>query len=253
MDLDAQHYKNHSQQQYERAQSLFAVHDFVTEASILDVGCGDGKITAEIAALVPKGKVLGIDASPNMIQLAQSSFNLPNLEFRCVKAEEISMSNLFDNIFSFNCFLWIRQPKEALKRLAKLLKLKGELVILTYLKESAYVDILEEALALFPTRKKLSAANTMLTLDEYRSILESNDLDIQIFKVSELVTCYNKEEELYNYLKGWIASYVPLSQKQQSKLLRTVVHNCFKSPIYREGDSIGIPFKALVIKAIKNS
>jgi len=34
---------------------------------VLDVGCGDGRITAEIARRVPAGRAVGIDASPSMI------------------------------------------------------------------------------------------------------------------------------------------------------------------------------------------
>jgi trans-aconitate 2-methyltransferase len=41
---------------------------------ILDVGCGDGKITAEIAARVPRGSVLGVDPSRDMIAFASNRF-----------------------------------------------------------------------------------------------------------------------------------------------------------------------------------
>lgn len=41
---------------------------------VLDVGCGDGKITAEIAARVPGGSVLGVDRSRDMIAFANEQF-----------------------------------------------------------------------------------------------------------------------------------------------------------------------------------
>ncbi|HEX4997715.1 MAG TPA: class I SAM-dependent methyltransferase [Terriglobia bacterium] len=41
--------------------------------SVLDVGCGDGKITVEIARRAPQGRALGIDQSAQMIALARSS------------------------------------------------------------------------------------------------------------------------------------------------------------------------------------
>ncbi len=44
---------------------------------ILDVGCGDGKITAEIAAKVPHGSVLGTDPSRDMIAFANSHLGAP--------------------------------------------------------------------------------------------------------------------------------------------------------------------------------
>jgi SAM-dependent methyltransferase len=44
---------------------------------ILDVGCGDGKITAEISARLPRGSALGVDPSRDMIAFASSRFGPP--------------------------------------------------------------------------------------------------------------------------------------------------------------------------------
>jgi trans-aconitate 2-methyltransferase len=41
---------------------------------VLDIGCGDGKITAHIASLLPQGSVVGIDNSIEMISFSQSKF-----------------------------------------------------------------------------------------------------------------------------------------------------------------------------------
>lgn len=251
MDLDAQHYRTHSQAQYNRALELLTPDYFDRNASVLDVGCGDGKITAKVASLVPNGRVLGIDASPNMIRLASNTFKLSNLEFRCIKAEELSTSEFFDNILCFNCLLWIRKPKQALNRLSKLLKPRGNILILTYLKESAYVEFLEKTLENFPAYKKLSAARTMLTQEEHRSFLESNGLQIQIFEVRDLVSCYSTKEDLRNYLKGWLESYVPIPQKLENEFLDQAVQNSLSFSIHPDNSLIKLPYKALIIKASK--
>jgi trans-aconitate methyltransferase len=63
---------------------------------ILDVGCGDGKVTAEIARAVPKGEVMGVDASPQMIEFAKAAFPssaIRNLEFRVMDARQINAAN----------------------------------------------------------------------------------------------------------------------------------------------------------------
>ena len=173
------------------------------------MGCGDGKITAEIAAALPNGRILGIDASPNMIRCASEAFQLPNLEFQCVKAEEIFMNDHFDNILCFNCLLWVRKPKEALNRLSKLLKLGGNLLILTYLKESSYVDLLERTLDSFPAYKKLSATHTMLTLQEHRNILESNKLKINTFEIRNMIADYStkRSKKLSERMVGVLCAY----------------------------------------------
>ena len=66
---------------------------------ILDVGCGDGKVTAELARAVPKGSVTGIDASPEMIRFARASFpakKVPNLGFKIMDARHIRLARRFD-------------------------------------------------------------------------------------------------------------------------------------------------------------
>ena len=61
---------------------------------ILDVGCGDGKVTAEIARAVPRGSVLGVDASAEMIAFAQKTFppsKISNLKFQICDARKIGV------------------------------------------------------------------------------------------------------------------------------------------------------------------
>jgi trans-aconitate 2-methyltransferase len=42
------------------------------DAVVLDVGCGTGRVTEALAALVPRGRVLAMDASPDMVALARA-------------------------------------------------------------------------------------------------------------------------------------------------------------------------------------
>jgi len=250
MDLDADHYRDHSQEQYQRARALFSSGFFKKDASVLDVGCGDGKITAEVAALIPQGDVLGIDASPSMIHLAKNTFQLPNLEFRCMQAEDIPLTRKFDNILCFSCLLWVRKPKEALNRLAQLLKPQGKLIVLTYLKESAYVDFLEKTLDLFPEYKHLSAARTMLSKTAHLEILKANHLQIDEFSVRDLVSSYETKAELRNYVKGWLNCFVPLPESLQDEFLDRAVENSLAFSVHRGDTAINLRSKSLTIKAV---
>lgn len=49
----AEKYSQNSQYQYRTFMKLIKNHSFIGDESILDVGCGDGKISAELADLVP--------------------------------------------------------------------------------------------------------------------------------------------------------------------------------------------------------
>ncbi len=67
MTLDATYYQKNSNIQLNLANELLIQHHFKEDDFVLDVGCGDGKITDHIASLVCKGGVLGIDPSSEMI------------------------------------------------------------------------------------------------------------------------------------------------------------------------------------------
>ncbi|HEY1786573.1 MAG TPA: methyltransferase domain-containing protein [Verrucomicrobiae bacterium] len=99
---------------------------------ILDVGCGDGKITAEITRSVPNGLVTGIDASADMISFAEKAFpksRVPNLEFHVMDAREIEFTRTFDLVFSNAALHWVDDHQKFLAGAAAVLKPGGRLVV----------------------------------------------------------------------------------------------------------------------------
>jgi trans-aconitate 2-methyltransferase len=104
---------------------------------ILDVGCGDGKVTAEIAKAVPHGRVIGTDASPEMIAYAQKKFpqkNNLNLKFQNCDARKISKKGLgqaeaFDLVFSNAALHWVDDHEKFLCGAAAVLKPGGRLIV----------------------------------------------------------------------------------------------------------------------------
>src|SRR6266478_2732075 len=73
-EWNAAEYYRRSSLQEAMAQEVLALLDLEGSERILDVGCGDGKITAQIASRAPRGSVVGVDPSRDMIRFAQSRF-----------------------------------------------------------------------------------------------------------------------------------------------------------------------------------
>lgn len=99
---------------------------------ILDIGCGDGKVTAEIAGAVPRGSVTGADASPQMIGFAKKTFStdkFPNLRFRVMDAKEIKFERKFDLLFSNAALHWVDDHEKILRGAAAVLKSGGRLIV----------------------------------------------------------------------------------------------------------------------------
>lgn len=127
-----QDYAQNSAAQLKWARELIATIQFGGDESILDVGCGDGKITAEFTAYVPRGRVLGIDVSAAMIDYARATFppeRFPNLEFRVMDARAIEHDRRFDLVFSNAALHWVDDQRAVVLGVARILRPGGRLVI----------------------------------------------------------------------------------------------------------------------------
>jgi len=67
---DAREYEKHSQGQQKWARELIEKISLKGTENVLDLGCGDGKVTADISKIVSEGSIIGVDNSAEMIKLA---------------------------------------------------------------------------------------------------------------------------------------------------------------------------------------
>jgi trans-aconitate methyltransferase len=98
---------------------------------VLDLGCGDGRITAQIARRVPLGSVLGFDKSKSMITFACNHFpeeHFPNLAFSVNDARNMDFDQEFDMVFSNAVLHWIHEPMVVLRGIKRSLKPGGRVV-----------------------------------------------------------------------------------------------------------------------------
>lgn len=129
---EAQEYAKHSSAQQGWARELIAKLDLQGNEHILDVGCGDGKVTAKIAAHVPNGSVVGVDNSPSMIELAQTEYPVaeyPNLSFQLEDARELSFDQRFDIVFSNAALHWVRNHRPVLESIWRSLRPGGRTLL----------------------------------------------------------------------------------------------------------------------------
>lgn len=114
------------------ARELIARLKLRGDEHILDVGCGDGKVTAEIARALPRGSVTGADASPQMIEFAKKTFPVAafaNLRFRVMDARKIKFDRRFDLVFSNAALHWVDDHPAILRGAAAVLKPGGRLIV----------------------------------------------------------------------------------------------------------------------------
>lgn len=130
---DAELYKKNSiLLQQSSAFELIKSLEIKEDSEILDVGCGDGKITIELAKLASKGQVEGFDLSQGMIELAQSDYKgIHNLKFQVGDAESFSYEEKFDWIMSFFCLQWVKDKQKSFFQIAAHLRPNASVAIIT--------------------------------------------------------------------------------------------------------------------------
>lgn len=91
---------------------------------ILDLGCGTGHLTQEIAAR--GAAVVGVDHSPAMIAQARAAY--PALDFRVADARTMQFDTRFDAVFSNAALHWVHEADQAAARIAAALRPGGRFV-----------------------------------------------------------------------------------------------------------------------------
>lgn len=88
---------------------------------VLDAGCGSGQVTAKLAARLPRGRVIALDASAAMLELARSALAPFNDRVEFVQADlsaPLPPMPLFDAVLSTATFHWVSGHDGLFDRLA---------------------------------------------------------------------------------------------------------------------------------------
>ncbi len=118
------------------ARELIARLSLRGDEQVLDVGCGDGKITAEIARALPRGSATGTDVAPEMIAFAQQTFPaavIPNVKYLVADARQLAavdaVGNRFEVVFSNAALHWVDDHPAFFRGAATVLKTGGRLAV----------------------------------------------------------------------------------------------------------------------------
>lgn len=106
------------------------------DEKVLDIGCGDWRLTKLISTYVPRGGVLGMDKSFSMISHARSAYpnqRFPNLDFLLSDATDAAFyqkfPEQFDLVVAFVSLHWIKEQKPILEGITTVLKPTGRAYI----------------------------------------------------------------------------------------------------------------------------
>jgi trans-aconitate methyltransferase len=129
---DAEQYKQNSSNQKQWGTELLSKLDLKGNEHVLDIGCGDGILTASMAEMLPHGLAVGVDSSEEMINLAEKNFpqkDHPNLRFMVKDVRKLDFDGEFDAVFSNACLHWIIDHAPVLQGIKRSLKDGGKMLV----------------------------------------------------------------------------------------------------------------------------
>ncbi|MBW3636222.1 MAG: methyltransferase domain-containing protein [Armatimonadetes bacterium] len=172
---------------------------------ILDLGCGTGHLSAQIAAR--GAKVVGFDASPAMLETARREF--PDLDFRLADARHFDFPESFDAVFSNAALHWIHEPELVIKRVAHHLKLGGRFV--AEMGGKGNIAALETALrdaAHSLDLPPFEDFNYFPSLGEYATLLENGGFEVGFATLFDRPTPLDGPRGARNWLLQFRGAYL---------------------------------------------
>lgn len=126
---NAEDYAANSSAQYDWGQALLERIPLQGHEHILDLGCGDGKLTALLAARVPSGAVTGIDSSAEMLALAQRRWGGGNRAFVQMDMQTLCFEAAFDLVYSNSAVHWAANHPAVLAGVWRALRPGGRMIM----------------------------------------------------------------------------------------------------------------------------
>ncbi len=110
----------------------YALGDLVVRGDerVLDVGCGDGRVTQMVAARLTTGSLVGVDPSEAMVEAARRRFPRDGrVRVEVGTAATLAYESEFDLLTSFNALHWEIRWQAALERIRAALRVGGRALL----------------------------------------------------------------------------------------------------------------------------
>ena len=222
------HTKTTSQQ--ERTAKIVESEFFADAKTVLDIGCGDGRITAFLAEKLPNSSIIGCDVSKSMIEFALEKFTsseYPNLSFIEKDATNLGFNDKFDRIISFNCLHWINNQQKVLDEISASLKSGGKALIISSPKTDK--DDLQSVCAKVMISSKWSSyfknypqIHSFHTEEDYQKMLKKTDLSIAKIQQTVIDMPFVDRPSLENFLNAVMTPVHHLPENKRRDFLEDV-------------------------------
>ncbi|MEN6348431.1 MAG: methyltransferase domain-containing protein [Syntrophomonas sp.] len=243
---------------------LLNLADITGFGAVLDLGCGPGGTTAQIAKMT-SGRVVGVDVSGGMIKKANADYaDLANLSFVVKDACQLDYDNQFDSIFCNSAFQWFTDPGPVIEGCWRALKPGGTMAVQAPA-TSRYCSIFVEAIDGLANHCESAATFKHFTspfffLDsarEYRDLFTQNGFDVEYcelkfesnrFTIDEVMDIFKSGAE-NGYLNQ--AFYDVVLDSNYIDNCRAILRRLLQSKVQAD-DKVDLEFTRVYLKARKS-
>lgn len=259
------YYNENSDPQYQAALSVLKNTKLGNYKSILDIGCGSGKITKEIMRMFPHATIEAIDASEDMVQAARKKYRKlsKRVSFNVEDAQNLSYKDTFDLVVSFSCIHWIKDKKALFEGIAQALKPNGTVLIVGCAKSDT--NPISRAILDLKERLPWSLFLANVNPDTQFFPLEKIDIEhtikhagLEPVEITETFfpLLFKNKNSLTNWIVGWLGGVSALANltEEHRKAFAQTVAEYYSSlqPPAKDG-SIKYEWPLIIVKAQKPS
>ncbi len=130
-EWDSSQYHQLSDPQFQWGLKVLERLDLRGDETVLDAGCGTGRVTAELARRLPQGQVIASDVSENMLRSAREYLEPQfgeRVSFLHADMTDLPLEGEIDVIFSTAAFHWVKDHDTLFRSLFRALHGKGKIV-----------------------------------------------------------------------------------------------------------------------------
>jgi len=262
-DSKASIYEQNALVQKSASEVLLGLMSIQEDEDVLDLGCGSGRTTREIA-LLTKGLVFGMDISEGMIDDAiQKTDGQVNVRYVVKDAECLGFTDKFDVVYCNSAFQWFSNPEKVLKQCFTALKAGGRIGIqapATSMYCPNFVTAIEKV-RMYPSTKAtfIFFKNPWMFLEseeEYRKLFERCGFEVVKCKIIEESTRYTIDQVFGIFQSGAENGYlnqsfytVPLTD-EYVETFRILIKKGFKEQADESG-FVDLKFNRIYLVAKK--
>jgi trans-aconitate 2-methyltransferase len=126
-EWNAEVYDRVADPQFGWAEEVIGRLELRGDETVLDAGCGSGRVTALLLEKLPKGRLVGIDGSASMVTMARDALG-DRADIREGDLAELDLHEEFDLVYSNAVFHWIVDHENLFRRLFEALRPGGRIV-----------------------------------------------------------------------------------------------------------------------------